>query len=403
MVAQGGLCVYDRFPRVRTQLSLVRRGERAYNVGMPTVSLSLGVHSYDVHVRNGALEVVGFLATRARLEGRAALITDTNVYPLYGDRAKESLEAAGYSVTVHVFEAGEQSKNLSVLEQIAGEMVQAGHDRSSFIVALGGGVVGDMAGFLAAIYYRGIPFVQVPTTVMAQVDSSVGGKTAVDIPAGKNLIGAFHQPRFVVADPTTLLSLPPRVLREGMAEMVKHALIRKPRMLPTLRRLADEISLGFTLTTIERLPEIIAENLEIKARIVEEDERETAGVRAFLNLGHTIGHGIEASLPYGELLHGEAVSLGLRAALYLSRKHAGLPAADEQEALSTLEALELPLTLPQGVEIPTALTRTAADKKFHAGEVRFVLLKRLGEPFISTGVSTEDMQQALEHLTTPIH
>ena len=369
---------------------------------MPTVSLSLGKRSYDVHVSNGALDSLGFFVHRARLEGRAALITDSTVYPLYGDRAKQSLEAAGYSVSVHVFEAGEQSKNLSTIERMAGEMVQAGHDRSSFIVALGGGVVGDMAGFLAAIYYRGIPFVQVPTTVMAQVDSSVGGKTAVDIPAGKNLIGAFHQPRFVVADPTTLSSLPPRVLREGMAEMVKHALIRKPRMLATLRRLADEISLGFTLSTIERLPEIIAENIEIKARIVEEDECETAGVRAFLNLGHTIGHGVEASMPYGELLHGEAVSLGLRAALRLSRQYAGLTPQEEQEALSTLEALELPLTLPEGVAVQTALARTAADKKFRAGEIRFVLLRHLGEPIISTAVTTADMQHALEMLTTPL-
>lgn len=369
---------------------------------MPTVSLSLGKRSYDVHVSNGALDSLGYFVSRARLEGRAAIISDSTVYPLYGDRAKHSLEEAGYSVSVHVFEAGEQSKNLSTIERMAGEMVQAGHDRSSFIVALGGGVVGDMAGFLAAIYYRGIPFVQVPTTVMAQVDSSVGGKTAVDILAGKNLIGAFHQPRFVVADPTTLSSLPPRVLREGMAEMVKHALIRKPRMLATLRRLADEISLGFTLSTIERLPEIIAENIEIKARIVEEDECETAGVRAFLNLGHTIGHGVEASMPYGELLHGEAVSLGLRAALRLSRQYAGLTPQEEQEALSTLEALELPLTLPEGVAVQTALARTAADKKFRAGEIRFVLLRHLGEPIISTAVTTADMQQALEMLTTPL-
>lgn len=369
---------------------------------MPTVSLSLGKRSYDVHVSNGALDSLGFFVSRARLEGHAALITDTNVAPLYGDRVKRSLEEAGYNVSVHVFEAGEQSKNLATVEQLAGEMVEAGHDRSSFVVALGGGVVGDMAGFIASIYYRGIPFVQVPTTVMAQVDSSVGGKTAVDIPAGKNLIGAFHQPRFVVADPTTLLSLPPRVLREGIAEMVKHALIRKPRMLATLRRLADEIALGFTLSTIERLPDIIAENIEIKARIVEEDERETAGVRAFLNLGHTIGHGIEASLPYGELLHGEAVSLGLRAALFLSRKYAGLSAREEQEALSTLEALELPLTLPDGVDVQTAMARIATDKKFQAGQVRFVLLRYLGDPLISTAVTTADMQQALEILTTPL-
>lgn len=370
---------------------------------MPTVSLSLGASSYDVHVSNGALDSVGFFAMRARLGGRAALITDTNVYPLYGERVKRSLEDAGYGVSVHVFEAGEQSKNLTQVEKIIGEMVSARHDRSSFVVALGGGVVGDMAGFIASIYYRGIPYVQAPTTVMAQVDSSVGGKTAVDIAAGKNLVGAFLQPRFVVADPLTLASLPPRVLREGMAEMVKHAMIRKPKMLVPLRHIADEVMLGFSLTTTEQLPDLIAENIEIKARIVEEDEHETAGIRAFLNLGHTIGHGIEASLPYGVMLHGEAVSLGLRAALYLSRKRAGLSAAEEQEALHTLESIGLPLTLPEGVDMQTVMQRTATDKKFHAGEVRFVLLERLGSPVISTEVTPEDMQEALEMLATPPH
>lgn len=368
---------------------------------MPTVSLSLGKSSYDVHVNNDALDSVGYFSTRARLDGKVALITDSNVYPLYGERVKRSLEDANYTVSVHVFEAGEQNKNLSQVEKLVEEMVRAGHDRSSFVVALGGGVVGDMAGFVASVYYRGIPYVQVPTTVMAQVDSSVGGKTAVDTAVGKNLIGAFHQPRFVVADPLTLLSLPPRVLREGMAEMVKHAIIRKPNMLVPLRHIADEITLGFSLTNIDRLPDIISENIEIKARIVEEDERETLGVRAFLNLGHTIGHGIEASLPYGKMLHGEAVSLGLRAALYLSRKRAGLSQQEENEALNTLDALELPLELPAEVDTAKALELTAADKKYRAGNIRFVLLKKLGEPVISAEVTQEDIQEAMELLKTP--
>ncbi len=365
---------------------------------MPHVSLSLGARSYDVHVSNGSLDTVGYVAARLRLTGKAALVTDSNVCPLYAERVRRSLEDGGYSVSVHVFEAGEAQKHLATVETLAGEMVAAGHDRTSYIVALGGGVVGDMAGFLASIYYRGIPFIQVPTTVMAQVDSSVGGKTAVDIPAGKNLIGAFHQPRAVIVDPMTLISLPDRVLREGMAEMVKHAAIRDPRMLLTLRELADEISLGFRLNTLERLPQIIADNISIKARIVEEDERETAGVRAFLNLGHTIGHGIEASLPYGELLHGEAVSLGMRAAIFLSRRHAGLTATAERDLLATLSALELPLTLPEGVDIDTALARAASDKKFAAGAIRFVLLRRLGEPVISEDVTMQDMRDALECL-----
>ncbi len=365
---------------------------------MPHVSLSLGVRSYDVHVSNGSLDAVGYHCTRRRLSGRAALITDSNVCPLYAARTRQSLEDAGYAVSLHVFEAGEAYKNFATVEALVQEMVAAGHDRSSFVVALGGGVVGDLAGFVASIYYRGIPFIQVPTTIMAQVDSSVGGKTAVDIAAGKNLVGAFHQPRLVVVDPMALITLSPRVLREGMAEMVKHAAIRDPRMLLTLRLLADEIDLGFRLNTLERLPEILANNIGIKARIVEEDEHETAGLRAFLNFGHTIGHGIEASLPYGELLHGEAVSLGMRAALFLSRRYAGLSAAEEREVLDALRALELPLTLPAGVEVETVLARTASDKKFRNGAIRFVLLRRLGEPIISEDVTVQDMREALESL-----
>lgn len=369
---------------------------------MPTVSLSLGDRSYQVHVANGALDAVGYMAERLRISGKAAIITDSNVNPLYANRLVQSLQDADYNYSLHVFEAGEQSKKLHTVETLAEEMVAAGHDRSSFIIALGGGVVGDMAGFLAAIYYRGIPFIQVPTTVMAQVDSSVGGKTAVDISSGKNLIGAFHQPKLVVVDPTTLLTLPPRVLSEGMAEMVKHAIIRKPKMLQQLQRLAYELQLGFTLNTIEHLPEIIAENIEIKARIVEEDEKETRGVRAFLNLGHTLGHGVEASVPFGEILHGEAVSLGLRGALYLSRKLNGLSDAESNEVLRTLQSLNLPLTLPENVDIEKALALTASDKKFSGGNIRFVLLNALGQPEFSDKVSAEDLREAMEHLTTPL-
>lgn len=369
---------------------------------MPTISLSLGSRSYDVCVENGITESVGRYVSRLRLNGAVALISDTNVYPLYGERVRRSLEEAGYSVSVHTFEAGEQSKNLRTVEMLVDEMIAAGHDRSGFVVALGGGVVGDMAGFLASIYYRGIPFVQIPTSVMALVDSSVGGKTAVDVAGGKNLIGAFHQPRMVLADPLTLMSLPDRVLREGMAEMVKHAAIRAPRMLATLRELGAELGLGFSLATLERMPEIIAENIAIKARIVEADEKETAGVRAFLNFGHTLGHAIEASVPFGELLHGEVVSLGMRAALYLSRRRAGLSARAEQEILQTLRALELPLVLPQNVSIEKALERVATDKKFVGGAVRFVLLEAPGQPVLSSDVTTADLREAMEVLTSPV-
>lgn len=365
---------------------------------MPTVHLSLGSRSYDVVVENGAMQSVGYLAARLRMTGKAALITDSQVSPLYAGLVRGKLEEAGYDVTEHIFEAGEQSKNLHTVESLINEMVAAGHDRSSFVVALGGGVVGDMAGFIASIYYRGIPFIQVPTTVMAQVDSSVGGKTAVDLPAGKNLIGAFHQPLLVVADPTTLTTLPPRVLREGMAEMVKHAAIRRPRLLQPLRRMSREIDLGFTLNTLDRLPQTIADNITIKARIVEEDEKETQGVRAFLNFGHTLGHAVEASVPYGELLHGEAVSLGMKAALYLSRKYASLSAQEEAEVLDTLRALELPLSLPEQVTVEQAMAHVSTDKKFRRGTIQVVLLKALGEPILYSQLTMSDLEDAFRHL-----
>lgn len=383
--------------------SVLASGLRAgYNRGMETISLSLGKQSYDVHVGVGLIDKVGELIYPTGLKGAAALISDSNVGPLYAARVQESLEAAGYRVSYHEFEAGEAHKNLTTIEQLVNGMVAAGHDRSGFVVALGGGVAGDMAGFTAAMYYRGIPFVQIPTSVMAQVDSSVGGKTAVDIAAGKNLIGAFHQPRLVIADPSTLCTLDARTLREGMAEMVKHAAIRDTAMLPALRELAASFTDDGTTLDLALMEELIAANVAIKARVVEEDEKETLGVRAFLNFGHTLGHGIEASVPLGSLLHGEVVSLGMRAALFLSRKHCGLSAEAEREVLETLAALHLPLTLPAQVDPQTALAHTKTDKKFQGGAIRFVLLESLGSPVLSRAVTQEDLEEAMHHLTTPI-
>ncbi len=369
---------------------------------MPTVSLSLEDRSYDIIVENGAIDSLASLLTERGLTGRIALITDSTVAPLYADRVEASLRAAGMSASRHVFPAGEQSKSLQTVEVLVGEMVEAGHDRKSLVLALGGGVVGDMAGFLASIYYRGIPFVQIPTTVMAQVDSSVGGKTAVDISAGKNLVGAFHQPRLVVVDPETLDTLPARVIREGMAEMVKHAAIRQPTMIPALSRMGSELEGGFSAETRVSLPDILAENIAIKARIVEQDEEERLGIRALLNLGHTLGHGVEASLPYGEMLHGEAVSYGLRAALYLSRQFAGLSAQDEQTILQLLEVIGLPLELDESMDEKLILKKTATDKKFSAGSIRFVLLRGLGDAYVSDQVGVDDLKAAIACLKSPI-
>lgn len=370
---------------------------------MPTVSLSLGEdRSYDIHVENGAIDRVGEFAYRAGLEGKIALISDETVFRLYGERVKESLETAGFTVSCHVVAAGESSKSMATVEFLCSSMAQAGVDRSGSIAALGGGVIGDLAGFVAAIYYRGIPFIQIPTTVVAQTDSSIGGKTAVNIAEGKNLIGAFHQPAIVVVDPSALATLSPRILSEGMAEAVKHAAISDESMLEELHLIAPELAIGFSLETIERLPELIARNIAIKARIVEEDETETLDIRALLNFGHTIGHGIEAARPYGEILHGEAVAFGIRAALFLSCKLAHFPKKKAARILETLRLMDLPLVLPDNVDSEAVLQKTASDKKFKDGHIRFVLLDKSGKAFVSDKVTREDIADAVADLQKPV-
>jgi len=285
-------------------------------------------------------------------------------------------------VTAMVSPAGEKSKSMLEAASLCEQMIAAGLDRSSAAIALGGGVVGDLAGFVAAIYYRGIPFVQIPTTIVAQVDSSVGGKTGVNAAGGKNLIGAFHQPRLVIADTGTLATLPEREFNEGFAEVIKHAAIRDFAMLDAL----------------DDLPALIARNVAIKAAIVAEDEFETKGVRALLNFGHTIGHGIENAAGYGRYLHGEAISLGLVAACRLSVEKAGLDPAVRDRIFSVLAHYHLPMTLPPDIKTEDILSAMRKDKKFHTGSVRFVLLKNPGEAFVSSGVTESDIVRQVESL-----
>ena len=250
--------------------------------------------------------------------------------------------------------------------------------------------MGDLAGFVASIFYRGIPFVQVPTTIVAQVDSSVGGKTGVNVGEGKNLLGAFHQPRLVLVDPETLRTLPDREFREGFAEAIKHAAIRDAAML-------DDLA-AFDPNGREVPPDLIARNIAIKARVVEADEHETHDIRALLNFGHTIGHGIEASVPYGQMLHGEAISLGIRAALFLSERRAGLPPAASAQVIGLLEKYHLPLVLPPEITTDAVMEKLARDKKFTAGAIRFVVLDALGSAKVINTVTAEDLREAIEHL-----
>ncbi len=361
--------------------------------GMPTVHVDLAERSYDVIVEAGALSRAGDLIARCGLAGRrAAVISDETVAGFHGAALLASLEAAGFKPTLHKVPSGEASKSMTHVETLCRAMIRAGHDRKSVVVALGGGVVGDLAGFVAAIFYRGLPFVQIPTTIVSHVDSSVGGKTGVNVAEGKNLLGAFHQPRLVIVDPETLRTLPDREFHEGFAEAIKHAAIRDAAMLDELAALDPQ--------SRDVPADLIARNIAIKARVVEADEHETLGIRALLNFGHTIGHGIEASVPYGEMLHGEAISLGIRAALFLSGKRAGLPPEVTRKIIEILKHFHLPLMLGEEIATETVLEKLSRDKKFSAGAIRFVVLDAAGSAKVSDSVTQEDLVSAIGHLRT---
>lgn len=353
------------------------------------VQVALGPRSYEVHIGSALLEQTGLYCSKLNgLGRRCAVITDSNVGPLYAERVESNLQSAGFEPTRLTVPAGESSKALSVAGFLCDQMIAAGLDRKSFVIALGGGVIGDLAGFVAAIYFRGIPYVQIPTTVVSQVDSSVGGKTGVNAPGGKNLIGAFHQPLLVLADVDTLQTLPKREFNEGFAEIVKHAIIRDADLFGTLAKEGAKIELA----------PLITRNVQIKAQIVGEDEFETKGLRALLNFGHTIGHAIENSAGYGRYLHGEAISLGLVAAARISASKAGLSGEEVSQIEALLRSLDLPTLLPN--EIPTASLMAAlgTDKKFVEGKVRFVVSPKIGSAYLSNEVTAEEIEAAIEDL-----
>ncbi len=370
-----------------------------------TVPVELGSRRYEVEIGHGLLEGLGPCARQHFGDkARGLLLTDANVEPLHARRALQSLRSAGLQVELMVVPAGEGSKSMACAQQVCSAMTRAALDRKSFLVALGGGVIGDLGGYCAAIYQRGIGYIQCPTTVLSQVDSSVGGKTGVNLPEAKNMVGCFHQPRHVLADIGTLKTLAPREFNEGFAEIIKHACIRDAAMLEAIEAVAKGGG---------DLPALIARNVAIKAAIVEADEHETLGLRALLNFGHTLGHAIEAAAagPHWQeagaeshgnaLLHGEAISLGLRAALHLSVVKRALPQDEAKRVLRLLEAFALPLQLPDSMSDEALLEIAAKDKKFEQGSIRFVLLKALGEAQLEHDVTTADLRSALSHLRQP--
>jgi 3-dehydroquinate synthase len=370
---------------------------------MKTVRVELGQHSYDVAIAAGLLDDLGG-TVRACAHGRAAfLITDSNVGPLYAKRALASLEAAGLAVHLTTFAAGERHKTLVTASALFDDLFAAPTppDRSSVVVALGGGVVGDVAGFVAATLLRGVPFVQAPTTLLADVDSSVGGKTGVDHAAGKNLIGAFHQPRAVVIDPQLLFTLPTVELSSGLAECVKHGIIRDASLLDWIAQHADALMAG---RDGDLLAELIARNVAVKAAVVAEDERERdQGPRTHLNFGHTIGHAIEAAYGFGAdredyLRHGHCVALGMVAANQIAVGRGLLAAAAAARVENLLTRLRLPVRLG-GLDAESLLSTMRHDKKARAGLLRFVLpAGRLGAVAVHEDVGAHEIRAAIDSL-----
>ena len=353
--------------------------------------------SYDVLIGRDLLRSAGATIAKRLSANACAVISDVNVASRYSATLIESLGREATAATLVAVPADEKSKSLDQVQTVCEQMARSGLDRSSFVVALGGGVIGDLAGFVASIYHRGIPYVQVPTTLLAQVDSAIGGKTGVNIPAGKNLVGSLHHPTVVIADVDTLGTLPERVRNEGFAEVVKHAIIRDAALFKSLFQGSRALFEGGANGT-SALQDLIRRNVEIKAEIVASDERETNGARALLNFGHTIGHAIEKAAGYGAILHGEAVSLGIVAASAVSMRRAGLGETEYAAIVAMLEAFRLPTRLP--AEFPRDRIREALrfDKKFQQGQIRFVVTPAVGSAFVSCDVTADDLEQAIAGL-----
>ena len=355
---------------------------------MKTLYVELGDRRYPIYIGPGLLDRPDLL--RTHVPGRQVLVvSNTTVAPLYLDRVRAAL--AGLRHQAVILPDGEQYKTLETLDEIFSALLSHRLDRDCTLVALGGGVIGDMAGFAAACYQRGVHFVQIPTTLLAQVDSSVGGKTAVNHPLGKNMIGAFYQPRCVLADTDTLKTLPDRELSAGLAEVIKYGLIRD---LPFLEWLEDHIE-QLLARDAAALTEAIERSCRNKADIVAADERET-GERALLNLGHTFGHAIETGMGYGEWLHGEAVAVGMNLAADLSARLGWLKGEQVERVRALLARARLPLNAPEGLTADDFLRLMAVDKKVKEGQLRLILLRALGHGVIAETVDPRLLRDTLE-------
>jgi 3-dehydroquinate synthase len=354
------------------------------------VEIRGAAYCYQALVGSGLIKQLGKCLGKVLRRKRCVVVTDNIILPLFANRVERSLISAGFRPTLITIPAGEKSKTLEQASTICGQMTAAGLDRQSFVIGLGGGVIGDISGFVAAIYHRGIPHVQIPTTLLAMVDSSIGGKTGVNTNDGKNLLGVIHHPSLVIDDVDVLKTLPRREFNQGFAEIIKHAIIADAKMFKTLQ--------SWEASDVLALQRLIKRNIKIKAAVVARDERDRSGERAILNFGHTVGHAIERAGNYRKFLHGEALSLGIVAASAVSIKRAGLPPRERDAVIDLLQRFELPTCLPKNFPRNKIVSALKFDKKFEGGKIRFVVTPRIGAAYLTIDVSLDDIRQAVDAL-----
>ena len=364
--------------------------EALHSLSVAVVEVRGAAYRRPAPVGSGLLGQLGKRVRRYFLGETCVIITDNNVAPLFAGRVKRSLASASFKPTLITIPAGEKSKTLQQVGAICEQMVAAGLDRQSFVIGLGGGVIGDISGFVAAIYHRGIPHVQIPTTLLAMVDSSIGGKTGVNTADGKNLIGAVHQPSLVIDDVDVLKTLPRREFNQGFAEIIKHAIIADAKMFKRLQSWEASEALA--------LQSLIKRNIKIKSAIVAKDERDQTGKRAVLNFGHTVGHAIERAGNYRKFLHGEALSLGIVAACAISINRAGLLPEQRDAVVNLLQQFELPTCLPKNFPREKIFSALKFDKKFEDGKIRFVVMPKIGAARVASDVTMKDIREAVEEL-----
>jgi 3-dehydroquinate synthase len=361
-----------------------------------TVHVSLGNRSYDIKIAPGLIGRLGGECARLKLAPRCAIITDTNIGKRYAKAAFNSLATAGFSPSLIIVQPGETAKSLKTIQACHDQLAAHRLERKSFIVALGGGVVGDLAGFVAATYLRGVAFVQAPTTLLAQVDSSVGGKVGVNLKAGKNLVGAFYQPKLVLCDLDALKTLPDREFRAGLAEVIKYGIIYDANLFERLERDLP----NFLKRDQSILAPVISCCCEIKAEVVGQDETES-GLRAILNFGHTVGHAIENISGYGTFLHGEAISMGQVAAAKLSHKVLGLAERDVERIGNLFQRAGLPVQMRlNSLKRQKLLNAMRLDKKVSGGEIKFVLAEKIGKVVWNRRVPENLIHNALDEIAS---